>query len=75
MAPGVCGLKLQAVSGALLETDLQRVVLSVQYRHDQSLQAGESFHTFRTFAAVHQGDYFQTLLTYRRFRQIGPYLG
>jgi alpha-galactosidase len=41
--------------------------VSVQYRHDQSLQAEESFHTFRTFVAVHQGDYFQTLLTYRRF--------
>jgi alpha-galactosidase len=41
--------------------------VSVQYRHDQSLQASESFHTFRTFVAVHQGDYFQTLLTYRRF--------
>jgi alpha-galactosidase len=41
--------------------------ISVQYRRDQSLQSGESFHTFRTFVAVHEGDYFQTLLTYRQF--------
>src|SRR6516164_6564452 len=41
--------------------------VSVQYRHEQSLQPNESFHTFRTFVTVHNGDYFQTLLTYRRF--------
>jgi alpha-galactosidase len=41
--------------------------VGVQYRRDQSLQAGESFHTFRTFVTVHDRDYFQTLLTYRRF--------
>ena len=41
--------------------------VSVQYRHARSLPPGESFHTFRTFVAVHQGDYFETLLTYRRF--------
>ncbi len=41
--------------------------VSVQYRHKRSLEPGESFHTFRTFVSVHTGDYFQTLLTYRRF--------
>lgn len=41
--------------------------VNVRYRRDQSLQPGESFHTFRTFVTVHGGDYFQTLLTYRRF--------
>ena len=41
--------------------------VSVQYRHEQSLPPGESFPTFRTFVTVHNGDYFQTLLTYRRF--------
>ncbi len=41
--------------------------VSVQYRHEQSLPPGESFRTFRTFVTVHDGDYFQTLLTYRRF--------
>jgi len=41
--------------------------VSVQYRHARSLEPGESFHTFRTFVTVHTGDYFETLLTYRRF--------
>jgi len=41
--------------------------VSVQYRHEQSLPPGESFRTFRTFVTVHNGDYFQTLLTHRGF--------
>ena len=41
--------------------------MSVHYRHEQSLSPGESFRTFRTFVTVHNGDYYQTLLTYRRF--------
>ena len=41
--------------------------LSVHYRHEQSLAPGESLRTFRTFVSVHNRDYFQTLLTYRRF--------
>jgi alpha-galactosidase len=40
--------------------------VSVQYRHEQSLQPGESFSAFRTFVTVHKGDYFETLQTYRR---------
>jgi len=41
--------------------------VGVQYRHEQSLSPGESLRTFRTFVTVHNGDYYQTLLTYRRF--------
>jgi alpha-galactosidase len=41
--------------------------VSVQYHHPRSLEPGESFHTFRTFVTVHDGDYFQTLLTYRGY--------
>jgi len=41
--------------------------VSVLSRHKQSLPPGESFRTIRTFVTVHNGDYFQTLLTYRRF--------
>src|SRR3954469_15115161 len=41
--------------------------VGVQFRHNGSLQPGESFHTFHTFVSVHEGDYFQTLLTYRGF--------
>jgi alpha-galactosidase len=45
----------------------RQVRVGVLYRHKRSLQPGESFHTFRTFVAVHSGDYFQTLVTYRRY--------
>ncbi|HZR55652.1 MAG TPA: glycoside hydrolase family 36 protein [Terriglobales bacterium] len=45
----------------------RQVRVGVQYRHDQTLQPNENFRTFRTFVTVHEGDYFQTLLTYRRF--------
>jgi alpha-galactosidase len=41
--------------------------IAVTSRHAVSLAPGESFHTHRTFVAVHQGDYFRTLATYRRF--------
>ena len=41
--------------------------LAVTYQHPTTLGPGESLHTFRTFASVHQGDYFRTLADYRRF--------
>src|SRR5215472_4542836 len=47
--------------------DARQAQISVQYRHEQSLQPSDTLHTFRTFVTVHSGDYFQTLLTYRRF--------
>src|SRR5450755_2744416 len=47
--------------------DSTHAKIAVTYRHAVSLGPGESFHTLRTFAAVHQGDYFRTLIDYRRF--------
>ena len=41
--------------------------IAVRFTKDISLSPGESFHTFRTFVAVHRGDYFGTLADYRRF--------
>ena len=41
--------------------------IAVSFAKEISLSPGESFHTFRTFVAVHQGDYFRTLTDYRRF--------
>ncbi len=41
--------------------------IAVSFAKAISLNPGESFHTFRTFVAVHQGDYFHTLIDYRRF--------
>jgi alpha-galactosidase len=42
-------------------------MLAVKSKHVTSLASGKGFHTFRTFVAVHQGDYFRTLVDYRRF--------
>jgi alpha-galactosidase len=41
--------------------------LAVRFNKGNSLNPGESLKTFRTFVAVHQGDYFRTLAAYRRF--------
>ena len=41
--------------------------IAVRFSKAISLSPGESFHTFRTFVAVHRGDYFHTLADYRRF--------
>jgi alpha-galactosidase len=41
--------------------------IAVRFNKAISLSPGDSFHTFRTFVAVHQGDYFRALVDYRRF--------
>src|SRR5580700_8991257 len=43
------------------------VTMAVHFTKDISLRPGEGVHTFRTFVAVHRGDYFSTLADYRRF--------
>ena len=40
--------------------------LAVRFAVDRTLRAGESLATLRTFVAVHRGDHFRTLATYRR---------
>ena len=47
--------------------DASHALIAVRAKHLTSLEPGESLHTFRTFVAVHQGDYFRTLADYRRF--------
>jgi alpha-galactosidase len=42
-----------------------QATVAVEFKHDQVLKPGATLKTFRTFAAVHQGDYFQTLRDYR----------
>ena len=46
--------------------------IAVNYRHASTLAPGETLTTFRTFVAVHQGDYFRTLADYRRFMMKKP---
>lgn len=40
--------------------------LAITYKRAEILKPGASLQTFRTFVAVHQGDYVQTLAEYRR---------
>jgi alpha-galactosidase len=47
--------------------DAAHAKIAVRFSKARSVGPGESFHTFRTFVAVHQGDYFRTLTDYRRF--------
>ncbi len=42
-----------------------RATVAVEFKHNQVLEPGATLKTFRTFAAVHQGDYFETLRAYR----------
>jgi len=46
--------------------DAAHAKIAVRFSKARSVGPGESFHTFRTFVAVHQGDYFGTLTDYRR---------
>jgi alpha-galactosidase len=41
--------------------DSDHAKIAVKYQHASMLEPGESFNTFRTFVAVHRGDYFRTL--------------
>ncbi len=47
--------------------DSAHAKIAVRFTKQISLGAGESLHTFRTFVAVHQGDYFRALTDYRLF--------
>jgi alpha-galactosidase len=46
--------------------DARYALLSVRSNQELTIPPGETVHTLRTFVAVHQGDYFQTLADYRR---------
>ncbi len=53
------------VSLPVTEPEADRATVAVEFQRNQALKPGATLKTFRTFAAVHQGDYFQTLLDYR----------
>jgi alpha-galactosidase len=46
--------------------DERSAELAITYKRSETLKPGASLQTFRTFVAVHKGDYFQTLTEYRR---------
>jgi alpha-galactosidase len=67
IAVGHVELRPRLVSLPVSMPDSAHAQVAVNYRHASVLDPGESLNTFRTFVAVHQGDYFRTLADYRRF--------
>ena len=67
MAVGHVEPRPKLVSLPVSMPDAAHAKIAVRFTKARSLDPGESFHTFRTFAAVHQGDYFRALVDYRRF--------
>jgi alpha-galactosidase len=67
IAVGHVELRPKLVSLPVSMPDPAHARIAVRFSKAISLSPGESFHTFRTFVSVHQGDYFRTLTDYRRF--------
>lgn len=67
IAVGHVELRPKLVSLPVSMLDSNHARIAVQSQHAVVLKPGENFHTLRTFVAVHQGDYFRTLVEYRRF--------
>jgi alpha-galactosidase len=67
MAVGHVETRPKLVSLPVSMPDAAHARIAVRFAKEIELGPGESFHTFRTFVAVHQGDYFRTLTDYRRF--------
>ncbi|MGB7332089.1 MAG: glycoside hydrolase family 36 protein [Terriglobales bacterium] len=67
MAVGHVEPRPKLVSLPVSMPDAAHAKIAVRFTKAIPLIPGESFHTFRTFVSVHQGDYFRTLADYRRF--------
>lgn len=66
IAVGHLELAPKLVSLPVEMPDATQASVGVTYKSAQVLKPGASLRTFRTFVAVHQGDYFHTLAAYRR---------
>ncbi len=53
------------ISLPVTEPGPDHATVAVEFRKNEVLQPGATLKTFRTFVAVHEGDYFQTLRDYR----------
>jgi alpha-galactosidase len=67
LAVGHVELGPRLISLPVSMPDASHARVAVRFTHELTLEPGESFHTLRTFVSVHQGDYFRTLVEYRRF--------
>lgn len=67
IAVGHVELRPRLVSLPVSMPDSSHATLGVERNETIALKPGESFRTLRTFVAVHQRDYFNALVQYRRF--------
>lgn len=65
LAVGHVELAPKLVSLPVAQPGPDRASVGVEFKHDEVLKPGATLKTFRTFAGVHQGDYFATLRAYR----------
>jgi len=66
IAVGHLELSPKLVSLPVAMPDQEHATVAVHFQVNKQLKPGESIKTFRTFVAVHQGDYFRSLRDYRR---------
>lgn len=66
LAVGHFELVPKLVSLPVTMPDAKAAVVSVTYKKNETLKPGATLKTFRTFVAVHRGDYFQTMKDYSR---------
>jgi alpha-galactosidase len=66
IAVGHLELSPRLVSLPVAMPDGEHATVAVHFKLNKELKPGETLKTFRTFVAVHQGDYFQSLRDYRQ---------
>ena len=67
MAVGHVETRPKLVSLPITMPDAAHATMAVRFRKEVLLGPGKSISTFRTFVAVHRGDYYRALIDYRRF--------
>jgi len=65
LAVGHVEMAPKLVSLPVVMEGADRATVAVEFKHNEVLKPGATLKTFRTFAAVHQGDYFTMLRDYR----------
>ena len=69
LAVGHIEMVAKLVSLPVAMPDAEHATLGLTFRPNQVVKPGGSLETFRSFAAVHQGDHFQTLRAYSQVMQ------
>jgi len=69
LAVGHIEMVAKLVSTPVAMPDAEHATLGLSFKLDQTVKPGDSLETFHSFAAVHQGDHFQTLRAYSQVMQ------